>query len=140
MAVHIEIRIPVYKIDKWERLNKQGKIEVSADTDTLSEGYTALREEIDRLLSELEAANRLADRLHEMEDEIKHKTYKLNLLRSDIVRATTHYESLQLFLKQFGVDAQSNRLTFDRELLLESSSAAAVEVLPPEPQYPDDVM
>lgn len=130
----------LYKLDKWKQLRKQGKIEVSSDVDTISEGYIALGEEIDRLLSEFEAGNRLANKLHELEDEIQQKTYKLNLLRSDIVRATTHYESLQLFLKQFGVDAQSNRLTFDRELLLESSSAAAVEVLPPEPQYPDDVM
>ena len=132
MGLHIKIRIPVYKKDKWERLNKQGKIEVSSDADTLSEGYTALKEEIDRLLSELDASVRLADSLTELEDEIQQKTYTLKSLTNDINRAARHYESLTLFLKQFGVDPQANRLTFDERLLLESSSAAEVEVLPPD--------
>lgn len=129
MAVHIKIRIPVYKKNSWGSFDRQGKLEVSSDVEALSESYTALKREIDQLVSEMDGSVRLAGSLHEMETEIKTAAQTLERLKTDIDKATRHYESLKLFLKQFGVDPQANRLTFDERLRLESSSEAAIEVL-----------
>lgn len=129
MAVHIKIRIPVYKKNSWGSFDRQGKVEVSSDVEALSEGYEALKGEIDQLISEMDGSIRLAGSLHEMETNIKTAAQTLEQLKRDIDKATRHYESLKLFLKQFGVDPQASRLTFDERLRLESSSAAAIEVL-----------
>jgi len=129
MAVHIKIRIPVYKKNDWGSFDRQGKVEVSSDVEALSEGYAALKGEIDQLVSEMDGSIRLAGSLREMETEIKTAAQTLEQLKRDIDRATRHYESLKLFLKQFGVDPQATRLTFDERLRLESSSEAAIEVL-----------
>lgn len=128
MAIHMKIRIPVYKKNKWESFLKHGKITVSSDIDTISEGYKALKEEIDQLLTEMEASSQLAGSLNEMEDEIRKKTYTLQSLTDKINKATEHYESLALFLKQFGVDPEAKRLTFDKKFILESAAATAIEV------------
>jgi len=129
MAVHIKIRIPVYKKNDWGSFDRQGKVEVSSDVEALSEGYEALKGEIDQLVSEMDGSIRLAGSLHEMETNIKTAAQTLEQLKRDIDKATRHYESLKLFLKQFGVDPQASRLTFDERLRLESSSEAAIEVL-----------
>ena len=134
MAVHIKIRIPVYKKNDWGSFDRQGKVEVSSDVEALSEGYAALKGEIDQLVSEMDGSIRLAGSLREMETEIKTAAQTLEQLKRDIDKATRHYESLKLFLKQFGVDPQASRLTFDKKLRLESSSEAAIEVLSQNPE------
>ncbi|MEG4855653.1 hypothetical protein QUB10_32870 [Microcoleus sp. B5-D4] len=125
----LKISIPVYKKDKWDNLEKDGRIEVSSDVDNLSEGYQSLKIEIDKLLSEVQAENRLAQEAHALENEIETKGWKLKALIKDIEQATEHYESLKFFLQNLGVDPVSSRLTFDKRLLLQQVSVSEVKVL-----------
>jgi len=125
MAVHLKINLPIYKKNEWGSFDRKGKLEISSDVEAISEGYAALKKEIDQLVSEMDGSIRLAGSLNEMETEIITATQTLERLKRDIIQATRHYESLKLFLKQFGVDTQVSRLTFDEGLRLESSSEAA---------------
>lgn len=130
MTIHLSITIPVYKKDKWDRTERDGKLEVSSDIDSLSEGYEALKQQLDKLLAELDAQNRLAVNAAALENEIARKAYTLKRLTEDIERAEDHYKSLKVFLQALGIDPRQHRLTFDKQLLLSEASVAEVDVLP----------
>ncbi|MEG3907329.1 hypothetical protein QT979_08530 [Microcoleus sp. w2-18bC1] len=125
----LKISVPVYKKNNWENLEKDGRIEVSSDVDNLSEGYQSLKLEIDKLLSEVNAENRLAKEVHELELEIENKAWKLKGILKDIEKATEHYESLKFFLQNLGVDPISPRLTFDKRFLPQEASISEVKVI-----------
>ncbi|MEG4851744.1 hypothetical protein QUB10_12610 [Microcoleus sp. B5-D4] len=129
MATHLSITIPVYKKDRWDRTERDGKLEVSSDVDSLSEGYEALKQQLDKLLAELDAQNRLADNAFAFDNQITQKAYTLKRITDDIERATSHYNDLKLLLKALGIDLMQSRLTFDKELLLNAASVAEVEVV-----------
>lgn len=120
----LKISLPVYKKDKWERLDKNGKIEVSSEVDNLSDGYESLKIQIDNLLAELDGQNRLAHDCEKLNDEVNEKTRVLKNLTRNIEIATAHYESLRFFLNHLGIDpdARPGHLTFDQELLLQDAS------------------
>jgi hypothetical protein len=42
----LEISVPVYRRDRWGRLERDGKIQVSSEVDTLSEGYKSLKKSL----------------------------------------------------------------------------------------------
>jgi hypothetical protein len=136
----LKITLPIYKADKWDRLEKDGKIEVSSDVDSLSDGYEMLKQQIDKLLSELDAQNRLAENSQTLERQIMNQAHTLKILTQDIELATQHYESLKLFLQNMGIDPSTSRLTFDKKFLLKAASVSQVEIVPPDPRYPDGVM
>ncbi|MEG4855662.1 MULTISPECIES: hypothetical protein [unclassified Microcoleus] len=136
----LKISIPVYKKDKWERLEKDGKLEVSSEVDSLSDAYEMLKQQLDNLLAELDAQNRLAEDSESLERQIQQKAYTLKTLTKDIERATEHYESLKLFLERLGIDPTAYQLTFDKRFLLQDASLSEVEIVPPEPRYPDGVI
>ncbi|MEG4497565.1 hypothetical protein QUB05_05660 [Microcoleus sp. F10-C6] len=125
----LKISIPVYKKNEWDNLSKKGKVEVFSEVDNLSEGYESLKVQIDELLAELNAQNRLAESARALEVEIEHQSYKLKSLLKDIEKATEHYESLKLFLQALGVDPIAQRLTFDKRFLPQESSLAEVKVI-----------
>jgi|AGSF01.1.fsa_nt_gi hypothetical protein len=136
----LKISIPVYKRNNWGHLEKDGRIEVSSEVDTLSEGYQSLRLEIEELLLQLKAENRLAEELHTLECQVETKAFELRMLTKDVERVTAHYESLKFFLMNLGIDPTSSRLTFDKQFLPEDASLSQVEVVPLESRYPDDVI
>jgi hypothetical protein len=41
---YLKISIPIFKKDTWERLEKDGKLEVTSEVDSLSEGYEMLKQ------------------------------------------------------------------------------------------------
>ena len=125
----LEISVPVYRKDKWAHLERDGKIQVSSEVDTLSEGYPALKKELDALLAKLDAETRLAETALTLQLEIEQKTRKLSELAQDIERASEHYESLKIFLQNLGVDPRRTQLTFDKHLLLSSGSVSDVAVI-----------
>ncbi|MEG4013102.1 MULTISPECIES: hypothetical protein [unclassified Microcoleus] len=125
----LKISVPVYKKNEYDNFRKDGKIEVSSDVDNLSEGYQSLKLEIDKLLSEVDAENRLAKEVHALERELEHKAYKLKKILQDIERATEHYETLKSFLQNLGVDPVAMKLTFDKRFLPQESSLAEVKVI-----------
>jgi hypothetical protein len=125
----IKISIPVYKKDKWQNLQKDGRIEVSSDVDDLSDGYKELKDQIDQLLLSLDAETRLAKNAHALELEIENKAYTLKTLIRDIEKATQHYESLRFFLEKLGIDPIAQRLTFDKRFFLQDASSHEIEVV-----------
>jgi soluble cytochrome b562 len=131
----LKISIPVYKKSSWDTLEKDGKIEVSSDVDNLSEGYQLLKIEIDKLLFELDAQNRLVKDAKALEHEIQEKSRLLQNLVKNIDKATAHYEDLKFFLQNLGVDPLARRLTFDKQLLLQDASLSEVEVVSQLPEF-----
>jgi len=126
----LEIAVPVYRKDKWGRLERDGKIQVYSEVDSLSEGYLALKKELDDLLTQVNAETRLAGTALSLQLEIEEKTRKLNELKQDIGLAAEHYVNCQIFLQNLGIDPKKKQLTFDKHLLLSSGSVEDVEVLP----------
>jgi chromosome segregation ATPase len=130
----LEISVPVYRKDRWGRLERDGKIEVSSEVDTLSEGYESLKQELDKLLTQVNAETRLAEtRLAEtalkLQLEIDEKTHRLTRIAQDIERASEHYQNLKVFLQNLGSDPNKRQLTFDKHLLLSSGSVSDVAAI-----------
>ena len=128
MAV-IKISIPVYKKGNWGTLKKDGTVKVSSDVDNLSEGYKLLKVEIESLLAEIDAENRLACEACQLEKDIKEKALILKDLVRDIEKATEHYDNLKIFLQRLGIDPIAPRLTFDKRFLLRDPSLSQVEIV-----------
>jgi seryl-tRNA synthetase len=124
----LEISVPVYRKDKYARLEKEGKIQVSSEVDTLSDGYKRLKKEIDDLMAEIDGQTRLADEIDSLQCEIENKSHTLSRLVKDIEKATEHYKNLTILLTSLGVDPTQKRLTIDTQLLLSDASVAEVEV------------
>ncbi|MBD0309882.1 MAG: hypothetical protein ICV80_17790 [Microcoleus sp. T1-bin1] len=122
----LKIGVPVYRRDRWNRLEQDGAIEVSSEVGTLSEAYPALKKELDPLLARVDAETRLAETAEELQLEIDQKARKLTQIAKDIERASKHYESLKLFLQKLGIDPNKKQLTFDQHLLLSSGSVSDV--------------
>jgi len=125
----IKISIPVYKKGNWNTLKKDGTVKVSSDVDNLSEGYKGLKVEIQKLLDEVAAENRLADQAHQLDKEIEDKARILSTLVRDIEKATEHYDNLKLFLQRLGIDPIAPRLTFDKRFLLRDAPLSQVEAV-----------
>ncbi len=126
----LEISVPVYRKDRWARLERDGKIQVSSEVDTLSEGYQSLKKEIDTLLAQIETETCLAQTALELQKEIDEKIYTIARLAQDIERASEHYKNLKVFLEKLGIDHTKKQLTFDTHLLLSSGSVSDVAATP----------
>jgi vacuolar-type H+-ATPase subunit I/STV1 len=125
----LEISVPVYKRDRWGRLERDGKIQVSSEVDTLSEGYQLLKKELDDLLAKVDAETRLAETAEALQLDIEEKTRKLTRIAQDIERASEHYKSLEIFLQNLGVNPKKEQLTFDKHLLLLSGPVSDVAAM-----------
>jgi len=122
----LEISVPVYRRDRWGRLERDGKIQVSSEVDTLSEGYKSLKQELDALLAQIDAETRLAEDALTLQLEIDAKTSKLSALAQDIEQASEHYKNFKIFLENLGIDPKNKKLTFDKHLLLSSGPVSDV--------------
>ena len=137
MTVHIEFDIPVYRPDRYEQLERHGRIKVSSNIETFEEGtltkeYERLKKELETLIADIEGRTRLAAEVGELEDEIRWKSQNLKDILRDIERATTHYNALKALLESFGVvNPKAAALSFDTTLLL-SQAGSKVEVTPTE--------
>ena len=128
--MQLEIVVPVYRQDRYQLLEEQGTIRVSSEVDTLSDGYKALKAEIEALMKEVNGQTRLADEVGALEREIEAKSRTLSHLVKDIERATEHYTNLRLLLQSFGVDPNQKRLTFNTEqFLLSNTLVSQVEII-----------
>jgi len=139
MTTQIQIDVPIYRLDRYETFERQGKITLSSSTLTLEEGsltkdYDRLRTEVSNLSFEINNRSRLAATISELEDEIRWKGTDLKNILADIEKATEHLNTLKLFLKNLGLDSNLTRVTFDKKLLL-SQTASELEVQATE-EYP----
>ena len=133
--MRLKISLPTYGKDTWESLQTNGHLEVEGEADNLCEGYNELKIQIENLLEQVNAENRLACRLEDLNEEVDAKERDLKILMENIERLKNLKESLVTFLKGFGVDPKMTRLTFDNEILLESAlpPAVAAEVVEHDP-------
>jgi hypothetical protein len=126
---YLKIQLPVYNKTLWETIKKDGTLEVSAEVDSLSEGYEMLKKQLDNLLAELDAQNRLAEDVETLKRPIEEKARDLKCITKDIEIATEDYKCLRLFLERLGIDQNQKRLNFDKQFLLSQASASEVEVV-----------
>jgi chromosome segregation ATPase len=133
MTVNIEFDIPVYRLDRYEQLERHGRIKVSSNIETFEEGtltkeYEQLKKELKTLIADIKGRTRLAAEVGEIEDEIRWKSQNLKDILTDIERAKTHYNALKALLESFGVvNPKAATLSFDTTLLL-SQAGSKVEV------------
>jgi hypothetical protein len=131
MTTYLEIDIPVYRADRYEQLERSGRLKVSSNIATFEEGdltkeYERLKKEVDILLDNTNSRTRLAAEVSTLEDEIRWKSQTLKNLVRDIERATEHYNTLLAFLKTLGVDGKQSRFTVATDFLLSPSSEVQV--------------
>lgn len=137
MTVNIEFDIPVYQTDRYDQLERQGRIKVSSNIETFEEGtftkeYERLKKEVEILIADLNARTRLAAQVSELEDELRWKGQNLKDILRDIERATAHYNALKALLESFGVlNPKATALSFDTTFLL-SQAGAENEATPTE--------
>jgi chromosome segregation ATPase len=134
MTFSLEIDIPVYRLDRYEQHERQGRIKLSSVVDaleegSLTEGYNRLKKEVDILIANVNARTRLAQDVSELEDQIRWKSSDLKDILRDIEKAREHLNSLKTLLESFGVDTKAKNLTFDSNFLL-SAAGSKVEVTP----------
>ena len=127
MTTYLEIDIPVYRTDRYDQLERNGRIKVSSNISSIEEGvltkeYERLKKEIDILIANTNNRTRLAAEVSTLEDEIRWKSETLKNLVHDIERAKEHYNTLLAFLQTLGVDAKQPRFTIETKILLSSSS------------------
>ena len=121
--------VPVYKRGRWNRLELDGKIELSREVDTLSEAYESLKQEVDAFLTRLDSETRLAETAEALQLEIDGHTSKLVALAKDIERASEHYKNLRVFLENLGIDPNKKQLTFDKHFLLSNGPVSDVAAM-----------
>jgi len=127
MTTYLEIDIPVYRTDRYDQLERNGRIRVSSNISSLEEGaltqeYERLKKEIDILIANTNNRTRLAAEISTLEDELRWKSDNLKNLLSDIERAKKHYDTLIAFLRTLGVDGKQSRFTIETNFLLSSTS------------------
>jgi hypothetical protein len=125
-TMHLKISLPTYGKDKWEYLEVRGHITVEGKADNLSEGYDQLKVQVEALLKQVNAENRLSLSVTELNRQISEKEEQLKTLAAKVERANGLYKTLIALLRSVGVDTNVSRLTFDSELLLQIVSTPAV--------------
>jgi len=90
MTAHIEFDIPVYREDRYEQLERQGRIKISSNIETFVEGnitqeYEQLRREANILIADINARTRLAAQVSEVEDELRWKSEKLKNILAETI-------------------------------------------------------
>ena len=130
---NIRIDIPTYKSNSWGQLEKQGDLQVSANVDSLSDGYAALKVQINELLKQVNAENQIVVDLHKLTAEIDSRQKTLRHLNQKIEVAKAQLQKLEKFLRRLGIDPTSYSLDISNRVLEsaimdEPGEAVAVEV------------
>lgn len=130
---NVRLGIPTYKSNSWGQLEKQGDLQVSANVDSLSDGYAALKNQIEELLTQVNAENQIVVDLHKLTTEIDSKRITLRRMNQQIEVAKAQLEKLERFLRRLGIDPTSYSLdissnpALDAAIMDEPGEAVAVE-------------
>lgn len=128
---NVKISVPTYRLNTWGHLDKQGEVELSAEVDALSDGYAALKEQVDELLAQVKAENRVVTELGTINSEIDKSQKTLRRLNERIDAAKSQLERLEKFLRRLGIDPNSYSLDINSNPALDAAidePAVAVEV------------
>lgn len=124
---YLKITMPTYLRDTYKNLHGSGEIQVSAEVDVLSEGYSALKAELNELLRRCEAENEIVADLAELSSQVDLKTKTLKRLKEDIVLAKNQLQRLQAFLRHLGINPNDYRLDIDNTILQPTLQITATE-------------
>jgi hypothetical protein len=120
--INVTISVPTYKVNSWGQLDKQGEVQISANVDSLSQEYLVMKAQIDELLKEVSAENRLVLNLQELEDKCERRQKSLNLLQDKINVARQQLRRMEAFLKRLGIDPTSYTLIVDEKVALREAT------------------
>jgi chromosome segregation ATPase len=130
---NVKISVPTYQANSWGQLDKQGEVQISADVDSLSQEYPVMKAQIDELLKEANAENRLVLDLKELERKCENKQRSLDILQNKINIARQQLRRLETFLKRLGIDPTSYTLIVDEKVALRTATTDdSGEVVPVE--------
>ena len=144
--VSIKISIPTYKANSWGQLDKQGEVQISAEVDSLSDGYAALKVQVDELLAQANAENQIVVNLQKLGNEIDRRKATLRTLNDKIETARAQLQRLEKFLRRLGINPANYSLDISNHALgsvmdeTEESVAveAKVDPIPFDPADSDD--
>jgi hypothetical protein len=119
---NVKISVPTYQSNSWGQLDKQGEVQISADVDSLSQEYPVMKAQIDELLKEASAENRLVLDLKDLERKCENKQRSLNILQDKIKVARQQLRRMEGFLKRLGIDPASYTLIIDEKLALNAAT------------------
>lgn len=119
---NVKISVPTYQANSWGELHKQGEVQISADVDSLSQEYPVMKAQIDELLKQASAENRLLLDLKELERKCENKQRSLNILQDKIKVARQQLRRMEDFLKRLGIDPASYILIIDEKVALNAAT------------------
>jgi hypothetical protein len=119
---HVKISIPTYKANSWGQLDKQGEVQISADVDSLSQEYPVMKAQIDELLREASAENRLVLDFKVLERQCENKQQSLDILQDKINIATQKLRRMENFLKRLGINPASYSLMISEDIALKAAT------------------
>jgi len=118
---NVKISVPTYQANSWGQLDKQGEVQISADVDSLSQEYPVMKAQIDELLKEANAENRLVLDLKELERKCENRQRSLDILQKKI-SARQQLRRVETFLKRLGIDPTSYTLIVDEKVALREAT------------------
>jgi seryl-tRNA synthetase len=134
---NIKISIPTYKANSWGQLDKQGELQISSETYSLSDGYAAVKVQVDELLAQANAENQIVVNLQKLGNEIDRREATLRTLNDKIQTARVQLQRLEKFLKRLGINPAGYSLDISNHALesatdgeTEESVAVEAEVDP----------
>jgi hypothetical protein len=132
--INVKFSVPTYQANSWGRLSEQGEVQISSDVDSLSTEYPVIKAQVDALLKESGAENRLILDIEALEAKREKMQRDLEILTDNINLAKKQLRRLENFLKRLGIDskAYTYNLHISNDLALntatDGSSDDAVEV------------
>ncbi|MEZ2226880.1 MAG: hypothetical protein ACBR50_11490 [Microcoleus sp.] len=113
----LKITLPTYKPNDYNNLCVSGELQVSAEVDTLSDGYAALKNQLDQLLKETQAENQIVVDLKNLQSEIELKKTTLKRVNQDLESAKAQLKRLKKFLSLLGINPFQYSLEIDDRVL-----------------------
>jgi len=120
MSINVKISVPTYRANSWGQLDTQGEVQISSDVDSLSQEYPVMKAQIDELLKEASAENRLVLDLKDLERKCENKQRSLNILQDKINVARKQLRRMEDFLKRLGIDPASYTLMISEDIALKA--------------------
>jgi len=119
---NIKISVPTYQANSWGQLDKQGEVQISADVDSLSQEYPVMKAQIDQLLQEASAENRLVLDLEELKRKCENKQRSLDILQDKINVACQQLRRMEDFLRRLGINPASYSLMISEDIALKAAT------------------
>ena len=104
---NVKISIPTYQAGSSRRFYEQGEVQISFDVDNLSEKYLVMKAQVDQLLKDLGAENRLILEVEELEAKREKVQSELLFLQNHINLAQKQLRRLENFLNRLGIDPRA---------------------------------